>query len=547
MILPKRLNAVSLTLVVILAFGLFPRRDNLGFGLPSIYDPDEPIFMITAFKLLKDHTFNPGWFGHPGSTTIYLLALIDVVTVALGVATGRFANVHDFAAAAYADPALLFLPSRFAMVLFGVGCILLTFLIGRALFGSRTGLVAAFLLAVNPLHIVWSQVIRTDVMASFFTLVSLLFAIRVAKAGRLRGYVWAGLFIGIAMATKWPSATGFIAIAGGTLAYLRSEPNDLRRQLCFLAAALAAIIVGLFISSPFIFIDWQTVLSNLGGEVKTGHLGHTSLGHLANLDYYVVQQIGGSMGLVGLGLAAFGMGLSSARHRVAAWILIPVTFVTLALICSQAVIWSRWVIPVLPFACLFAALAVTTIVALIGRRFPRADHWGAAMLLSFVAATPSLAGTWDGMKERRNDTRDQAATWAIAHIPPGSSLVVEHMALGLRQQPWHIKFPMGSAGCVDAVNLLKTNVRYEDVQKNRRQSQIVDLGNIAPDKAASCRSDFAMLVYYDLYLAEAAKYPIEIDTYRQILAGSRTVALFRPANGIASGPIVRILARPSNH
>ena len=363
MTLHKKWNAATLALAAILAAGLALRLINLGFGLPNLYDPDEPIFMITALKLLKDGTLNPGWFGHPGSTTIYLLAIIDVVTVVVGLATGRFANVHQFAAAAYADPALLFIPSRLAMAVIAVGCVWLTYRVGRILFGEATGLVAAALLAVNPLHIAWSQVVRTDIHASLFMLASLLFATRIAKVGRPRDYLFAGLFIGVAMATKWPSATGFVAVIGACAFRIAEDRRDAPRQLRFLGLAAVAVIVGLFLASPFIFLDWHTVLSNLGGEVKTGHLGHSSLGPIANLDYYVIGQIGGSMGLVGLALTAFGLGLMTVHHRLAAWILVPLSLATLALICSQAVIWSRWVLPLLPMICLFAALAVTTLAA----------------------------------------------------------------------------------------------------------------------------------------------------------------------------------------
>lgn len=537
-------RAATVALIVILVVALGLRLINLGFGLPNLYDPDEPIFMITALKLLKDGTFNPGWFGHPGSTTIYLLAIIDVVTVVVGLVSGRFADVHQFAAAAYADPALLFLPSRLAMVLIAVACVYLTYRVGRSLFGQPTGLVAAALLALNPLHIAWSQVVRTDIHASLFMLASLLFTLRLARTGRLRDYLVAGALVGVAMATKWPSATGFVAVIGACAYRISTDREHARRQLGLLGLAGVAVIVGLFLASPFIFLDWHTVLSNLGGEVKTGHLGHSSLGRLANLDYYVIGQVGGSMGLLGLALAAFGLGLTTFHHRLAAWILVPLSLVTLALICSQAVIWSRWVLPLLPMVCLFAALSVTTLAAWLGDRVPRLGRRAAVALFAILALVPSVAGAWDGMRERDNDTRDQAAAWAVAHIPPGSSLVLEHLALGLRTRPWHIKFPIGAAGCLDAVNLLRANVQYKDVQKMRHESPIVDLGNVAQDKVASCRSDFALLVYYDLYLDEAARYPNEVETYRRVLAGGKTVALFRPAPGVASGPVVRILAMP---
>ena len=162
--------AARAALGAILLVALGWRLHNIGFGLPSMYDPDEPIFMIMALKLLTEGTLNPGWFGHPGSTTIYLVALIDAAVAGSGIISGRYADVGAFAHAAYADPALLFVPARVAMALLGTLCVWLTYLLGKRLHGTATGLVGAVLLAMNGLHIAWSQVIRTDIHASVFML-----------------------------------------------------------------------------------------------------------------------------------------------------------------------------------------------------------------------------------------------------------------------------------------------------------------------------------------------------------------------------------------
>src|SRR5947209_12730753 len=133
-----RRGAAHTLLAIVLVIALALRVYDIGFGLPSLHDPDEPIFMVLALRLFQKHTLNPGWFGHPGSTTIYLIALIDIVVFATGLLTGRFTDVQGFAAAAYADPSLLFVPARLAMAMFGVGCVWLTYLLGQRLFGRAT-------------------------------------------------------------------------------------------------------------------------------------------------------------------------------------------------------------------------------------------------------------------------------------------------------------------------------------------------------------------------------------------------------------------------
>ena len=79
-----------------------------------------------------------------------------------------------------------------------------------------------------------------------------------------------------------------------------------------------------------------------------------------------------------------------------------------------------------------------------------------------------------------------------------------------------------------ACDMLTEGVDYEQVEHLRQGSPIVDFGNVTPDRLESCRADYAILTYYDLYRAEAAAFPKENRNYEKLLAGGRTVALFEP-------------------
>ncbi|MCA1654714.1 MAG: glycosyltransferase family 39 protein [Sphingomonadales bacterium] len=530
----------TVVLGLILVIGLVWRLINIGFGLPAMYDPDEPLFVMKAFKLLNEHTLNPGWFGHPGTTTIYLLAGVDLLVAGTALASGRFATLAQFAAGVYAHPGLIFIPSRLAMVMIAVGTIWLTYLIASRLFDTSAGLLAAAFLAFNALHIAWSQVIRTDIHCSLFMLASLLFAIRGAHQGARRDFLVAGLFAGFAMATKWPGGSILIAVAGAAFHRWQCE----RRADAFLRPlimAAAAALIGLFIASPFILLDWRTVIADVGGEVATGHLGHSGHGLVLNLGWYLQTQVAGTMGWLGLALTLAGL-LLLLRDAVARVTLLPATLVFLALISAQPQIWSRWLTPVLPMLSIAAALATVTAARWITARSPARFRPALHAIIALVALAPSVAGAAQGTRERANDTRDQASAWARAHIPPGRTIVVEHLALDLRPQPWRILFPIGTAGCVDGRRALSGGVKYEDVQKARRRSPIVDLGNIPTDKLASCKADYAILTYYDLYLAERKSFPNQIDSYNRLIGAGHTVAVFRTEPGVAGWPVTRIVA-----
>jgi hypothetical protein len=542
--LSTRRGAAYAALALILIVASAVRFHNIGFGLPSLYDPDEPIFMVMALKLLKEHTLNPGWFGHPGSTTVYLLALIDMSVFGAGVLSGRFSGVSGFAAAAYADPSMLFMPARIAMALFGVGCVWLTYCLGRKLFGTTTGLIAAAFLAINSLHILWSQVIRTDVMASLFMLASLIFSVGVAKRGSLKDYLLSGAFIGLAIATKWPSAIVTLALAGACFARIRAQPDRQPLELGRVAAALGCGLVALFLASPFIFLDWRTVLSNVTGEMSPRHLGQTGGSFLDNLRWYMLGQVAPSMGLIGLALACAGVPVAWLRTSIARWTLVPVTIGFLALISLQSMVWSRWLVPAMPLFCLFAAVAIVSLGRWLSGVLRSPNKGVITAAIAAAAALPSLASARDKIAERTVDTRALASDWAAANIPPGSTVLIEHLELRLRNRPWHFLFPVGEAGCVDGLSVLAKGMKYEDLQKLRKGSPIVDLGNVDPAKLNSCHANVAILTYYDLYRAEASQFPRELDNYQRLLAGGHTVAMFVPSRGRVGGPVVRVVALP---
>ena len=537
----RGLTATRAALAAIIAVALLLRLYLVGFGLPGLYDPDEPLFMVKAAGLLTGRTLDPHWFGHPGSTTIYLTALIQALVFIAGWIGGRFANVADFVHAAYADPAIVFVPVRIAMALLGTACVALTYALGKQLYGKPAGLLAAFLLALNSLHIAWSQVVRTDVQASAFMLAALVVASRPGGGGSGKRAIWAGLLTGFAVATKWPAISVFGGVIGALAHHSVTTGSGWRGAARLILISAIASVAGLFIASPFIFIDYPTVLSNLAGEARPFHVGHTGAGPLANLGTYLGIFARNSMGWIGLALAGAGFVFAFIRRGPARYILIPATLVFFAGICVQHLIWSRWLIPGLPYLALFASAAVFELADFASRR---TIHTAIVATTAGLAVLASAAGAVGEVRERSHDTRDEAARWIVAHATRGSTIIIEYPELKLRAQPFRFLFPVGSRGCEDARSLLTSNIRYDDIQQARGGSPVVDLGAVPPGAQTSCRADYAVLIYYDLYLKEADRFPREVAAYRQILAGGQTVALFRPKPGRIGGPIVRIVAVP---
>lgn len=530
---PWRLLTGPAGLCLILLVAALLRIDGAGFGLPALNDPDEPLFMATALEMLTGPTLNPGWFGHPGTITFYSLIIVVALVGGLGVLTGRFADFDAFAAAVYADPGIIFMPARLLMAACGVACVWMTYRLGRQLGGARLGLATAAILAVNAVHIEYSQIIRTDVQASLFMLLCAQSALAIAKDGRRRAFLLAGLFVGLACATKWPAVVIGVTVVGAALYQWRLGAAKWGDLALFGLAAVAT----LFIVSPFLLIDHATVLQNLSGEARPLHPGATGGGLFANLGWYVTGPLLSSMGMGGLLLAAGGMLWGAEADRRWMVVILPFCLTFLLVIAVQSLRWERWIVPLLPFAALAVARALCGLADLLPARTAQVALPAALLLLLM----PMVATARIEAVERRHDTRQIASTWLRTHAPPGSRILIEHPAFDLLGEPWQLLFPMGSAGCVDVHDMLAGRIRQSEVEGRRQGGAIVDIGHVEMARLESCRADFAVVTNHLRYREDRANYREELRRYDQLLAGGALRRVIRVKPGASSGPEVHII------
>ncbi len=135
---------------------------------------------------------------------------------------------------------------------FDLWSVLVVFLIGRRLYGERTGLLAAGFYGLAVLPIQLAHFFTVDAATGFFLLFSVYWSVRASQRGGIGTFIMLGLSIGAAMACRITMATlgllAMIAVAQrvwGHRLERRTDAEYVSNRITFIRGALLLIVAGL--------------------------------------------------------------------------------------------------------------------------------------------------------------------------------------------------------------------------------------------------------------------------------------------------------------
>jgi hypothetical protein len=270
------------------------------------------------------------------------------------------------------DEADLGLVGRVLSALFDTALILLVFALGRETYDARTGLLAASFVAFTVMNIQLAHFGTFDTILAFFTVATLLFASRFARARRKQNALMAGLWLGFALGSKFSAVLLLfpLAMAFALASQLRDQRDSWREWRLFLLTIVVAFFT-FALTNPFSLIQPHEFLANLRTQsaMLQGDPNfpftqqyRDTLPYL----YHIGQQVRWGMGPP-LGLAAFG-GLAFALlnawrspQRPDLWIPLVWVLVYFGFVGSLQVKFMRYMLPVTPVLAVFgAAMLVKT-------------------------------------------------------------------------------------------------------------------------------------------------------------------------------------------
>ncbi len=428
----------NLPIVAVCLIALFLRLWGARFGLRYVYHVDEHYYVNTALNLGAGVLNNPPYAPVGFSNILFPEYAAYFV---LGRVQGYFASAQQFEAAYRADPTIFYWLARLTTAVLGALTTVPVYWIGRTLDSERrttTGLLGAGLIATAFLHVRDSHYGVPDIAMSLAVMLAIAFTLGSLGLRRSRFIYLGSLFAGAAVSLKWTAApVVFPVLLGSLLASDKAEGKRLRPiQLRYLLESTACILLGFALTSPQIVINPTPYISEAFGQLGAGQAGGFDIWQVDTLPgwLFYIKVLSYGLGMPMLVLAAVGL----IRTVVAAYVrrdaqrflllLFPVTY--FVIMGATRHYFARYVLPLVPFAALFAAEALLWLADGVARRDRRLVPAAAIVLLLIVIAQPLSSSIRHDILLTRMDTRTLAKQWIEANVPEGSRIALDWQTHG---------------------------------------------------------------------------------------------------------------------
>lgn len=340
---------------------------------------------------------------------------------------------------------LVILAHRAVNAILGALTVLLVYLLGRHLYDERTGLLAAGLLCFALVHVTHSGFGTLDVPMSFLVVATILLAARAFEGGRRRDFLLLGLVGGFLAATKI-SGTLILAVPAVLLVNeVLNRPEPISKEASSaaprstgsrgvewgknLSLAFVAAAVIFAISTPNVWLRFGEFLDFMSEQrhiwvARTEHSLPAIVGEWVSDTALAMTPVVAMLAGVGLLLGRVGVrrGRGAIEYALVAYIAVNIIF-------WRGYLQPRFLIPLVPLLCLYAARPPILLMGQPGR-LPRAAGGLAAMV---ALGTGVYASTAEVLYRRNPDTRTSASAYVARHLPAGTSLAV---ASTTAENPW---------------------------------------------------------------------------------------------------------------
>ena len=242
---------------------------GIGFDLSSQPNPDGNLYIESALKVCSGQ-FNIGLF-RQGNLYPYFLSICFSILFIAESLLGIIKTPSDFLILNYiASPSNLLLYTRVISAILGTGVVYLTYLAGKRIFQPSVGIIASFFVAFSYIHVQQSHYEKEDMLTGLLIMVAFLFCIAIIQMHKpsLRNFVLCGIFIGLAIASKYLAWVGIFMFL---VACLFHKSSAIPRKYIFLG--LFSVPVGFLIAEPFALLNFGKFSADISSMSGVRELG----------------------------------------------------------------------------------------------------------------------------------------------------------------------------------------------------------------------------------------------------------------------------------
>jgi len=404
---------------------------------------------------------NPHYFAY-GSLPYYLVSLTAGTAAFLGGHI-RFLSSWSTLDTFYGLPTV----GRSLSATLDLIAIVALFFLARRMFDYWTAVLALALSSWTVFDIQISHFYQVDSLLLPLVVVVLLASVIIAQTNARHAYIWGGVALGAALATKTtavllviPMGVAALLVAwdsgtfpsGGTLAqrasaHYRAVAVRLNGNLLWLLGAYLLAAAVFAVCDPYAILDRQTLVADIAQQQiflvtndppfavpYTIQYAHT-VPYVYQLQNLLFWCLGLPLGIAACAGVIFftvrNAGVHFRRDQVVVLIWVAAYFLFVGRFFAK---FDRYLLPITPFITMFGAALLIWLVRrprLPGRAF------GFAATLAVAAGALLYSVAYMNIYTHLN-TRVEASRWIYSHVPTGSTIAIE--------APWDDQLPLDEQG-----------------------------------------------------------------------------------------------------
>jgi len=522
---------ILISIIFIIAF--IVRLHGINFGLPYIYSADEHLFVEKSVEMLELGSIDAGNLSTPSTTTLYIIAIIYFCLFIFGSLNGDYQSMQEFLQQYQHDPTIFYLSGRISILIFGVLSVYVIYRIGRRLFNPQIGLLSAAILAVIPIHVEVSRLIRPDIQMTFFIVLVFWFSLDILDQHTNRSYILSGFVLGLAIVSKYPAVIAVILIIGAHL-FVTKDLFRMSNHFRLILSGLSCLL-GMFVGAPTFFFNLHLALTSFLGENTQNVSSKTEGGIIENLIYYSNLLINSDLGLFGIFLLLMGILLLLISRKPAYILLLIFPIVYIIAMSLVSLKYNRYMIPSLPFFAIIVAYSTTMIFQYVAKKFDKylALIVNGILLIALFAPLISIVIV-RGNELSGPDTRTVTRQWMLDNLPPNSNIFMEFYSPQLNFGAFNYYGGLWSGET--ELRLLSPNDFKTDFVIARNIG-----GRTSAELVLNHDIDYVIMTeFYHRYLDESDRYTEEIQNYETLIDNSEMIYEIKPISGYRSGPPISV-------